>query len=143
VVQGGLLQRAFDELLRLSGGLGHRDDLRSADGNTEPGELQQRGGSHTTRGGYTGSASPYSTFDQGGNVYEWNETLFPGARRGSRGGAYNSSSSVLGAAVSNNFSPTDENQFRRVSHGEHPRAAHGPARDGGLLALAARRPRRT
>jgi hypothetical protein len=27
--------------------------------------------------GHAGSASPYGTFDQGGNAYEWNETLGP------------------------------------------------------------------
>jgi len=29
----------------------------------------------TIRGSYIGSPSPYGTFDQGGNVWEWNETL--------------------------------------------------------------------
>jgi formylglycine-generating enzyme required for sulfatase activity len=30
----------------------------------------------TTVGAFTGSASPYGTFDQGGNVWEWNEKKF-------------------------------------------------------------------
>jgi len=34
------------------------------------------------------SDSPYGTFDQGGNVWEWNETVV-GAGRGIRGGSYN------------------------------------------------------
>jgi formylglycine-generating enzyme required for sulfatase activity len=29
----------------------------------------------TNKGSYSGSASPYGTFDQGGNAYEWNETF--------------------------------------------------------------------
>jgi formylglycine-generating enzyme required for sulfatase activity len=29
----------------------------------------------TIKGSYTGSASPYGTFDQGGNVSEWNEAI--------------------------------------------------------------------
>jgi formylglycine-generating enzyme len=43
------------------------------------------------------SSSYYGTFDQGGNVEEWNETPFmSGASRGSRGGNYVSPSSGLG-----------------------------------------------
>jgi formylglycine-generating enzyme required for sulfatase activity len=45
----------------------------------------------TDVGSYTGAASPSSTFDQGGNVYEWTETLkFSGPMpvRGLRGGAF-------------------------------------------------------
>ena len=41
----------------------------------------------TDVGSYTLSASPYGTFDQGGNVWEWNETYtYPG--RGMRGSSY-------------------------------------------------------
>jgi sulfatase modifying factor 1 len=43
------------------------------------------------------SASYYGTFDQGGNVQEWNETPFmSGVSRGNRGGNYVSPSSGLG-----------------------------------------------
>jgi len=45
-------------------------------------------GNHTDAGSYTGSASPYGTFDQGGNVSEWNETLFLSWDRGRRGGDF-------------------------------------------------------
>lgn len=44
---------------------------------------------HTTDvGAYAGSASPYGTFDQGGNVWEWNDTVIDGAYRGLRGGSF-------------------------------------------------------
>jgi sulfatase modifying factor 1 len=39
----------------------------------------------TIKGSYPGSASPYGTFDQGGNVGELNEAIF-GSSRGFRGG---------------------------------------------------------
>ena len=69
VVQGGLLRSVDRELFRLSGGLEHADDLRDADGArpTAPTAIA-RPGSITTVGSYPGSASPYGTFDQGGNI---------------------------------------------------------------------------
>ncbi len=39
-------------------------------------------------GGYTGSASPYGTLDQGGNISEWTETQPAGIQRVQRGGHY-------------------------------------------------------
>jgi formylglycine-generating enzyme required for sulfatase activity len=44
----------------------------------------------TIKGSYTGSASPYGTFDQAGNLFEWNEAL-SGSSRVYRGGYYGSS----------------------------------------------------
>jgi len=41
----------------------------------------------TDVGAYSLSASPYGTFDQSGNVSEWNETLI-GSLRGFRGGSW-------------------------------------------------------
>lgn len=51
----------------------------------------------TAVGAHANSASPYGTFDQGGNVAEWNESipLFNG--RGQRGGAYQWGSDELAA----------------------------------------------
>ncbi|MGD8450599.1 MAG: SUMF1/EgtB/PvdO family nonheme iron enzyme [Phycisphaerae bacterium] len=42
----------------------------------------------TEVGAHENSASPYGTFDQGGNVAEWTEAIFYGSTRGSRGGAF-------------------------------------------------------
>jgi formylglycine-generating enzyme required for sulfatase activity len=39
-------------------------------------------------GSYTGAASPYGTYDQGGNIFEWNEDVID-TRRVRRGGSYN------------------------------------------------------
>jgi hypothetical protein len=56
-------------------------------------------GGLTDVGAYTGSASPYETFDQGGNVWEWIEHVFIGLP----GGAWTSGSSFM---LSSNRSPS-------------------------------------
>ena len=42
----------------------------------------------TAVGSYPGSASFYGTFDQGGNVFEWNDAVISGSFRGLRGGSW-------------------------------------------------------
>jgi len=42
----------------------------------------------TEVGEFENSESPYGTFDQGGNVFEWTESVYVDACRGNRGGAY-------------------------------------------------------
>jgi hypothetical protein len=49
----------------------------------------------TEVGSYPGSASPYGTFDQGGNAEEWTETI-AGSERVLRGGAFNAGSLAAG-----------------------------------------------
>jgi len=43
----------------------------------------------TSVGEWENSESPYGTFDQGGNVWEWNETIVTNPQRGVRGGGWN------------------------------------------------------
>ena len=50
---------------------------------------------------YTGSASPYGTFDQGGNAFEWNETIIDLSSRGTRGGSFGNGVGFLAAANRN------------------------------------------
>lgn len=56
-------------------------------------------GDLTDVGSYTGSSSPYGTFDQGGNVAEWNETVVQGFDRGVSGHGFNVNEAGLEAMV--------------------------------------------
>ena len=46
-------------------------------------------GSTTNVGTYSSDPSSYGTFDQGGNVWEWNDVVISGSSRGLRGGSWN------------------------------------------------------
>ncbi|NQU20322.1 MAG: SUMF1/EgtB/PvdO family nonheme iron enzyme [Candidatus Nealsonbacteria bacterium] len=69
----------------------------------------------TEVGEWENSESPYGTFDQGGNLWEWNETLTTSSLRGGRGGSYlNHIGDDLHAAFrpnSNQLSPGNVGNF--------------------------------
>ena len=67
----------------------------------------------TVAGEFQNSDSPYGTFDQGGNVWEWNESIihaFAGyVERGLRGGSFSGYYNSLRASVrDNSWDPTHE-----------------------------------
>lgn len=62
----------------------------------------------TVVGEFQNSDSPYGTFDQGGNVTEWNEENYDATRRVSRGGSFLGDSSYLLASLRNSGRPEVE-----------------------------------
>ncbi|MGB2984977.1 MAG: SUMF1/EgtB/PvdO family nonheme iron enzyme [Phycisphaerae bacterium] len=62
----------------------------------------------TEVGAHENSDSPYGTFDQGGNVWEWNEAVLHGSYRGLRGGSCSHYDYDLHAANRSTLYPTDE-----------------------------------
>jgi len=54
------------------------------------------------------SDSPYGTFDQGGNVWEWNEAVLYSKYRGRRGGAFDGTNTGLPATVRGGSFPADK-----------------------------------
>ena len=52
----------------------------------------------TEAGEFENSESPYGTFDQGGNVWEWNEAILYGSYRGLRGGSFGNGGGTLHAS---------------------------------------------
>ncbi|MCC7349473.1 MAG: SUMF1/EgtB/PvdO family nonheme iron enzyme [Phycisphaerales bacterium] len=62
----------------------------------------------TDVGAYTGSTSYYGTFDQNGNVWEWNETLISGSSRGMRGGSWSNGLGYLAASYRLDYAPATE-----------------------------------
>jgi uncharacterized repeat protein (TIGR03803 family) len=60
------------------------------------------------------SMGPYGTFDQGGDVYQWNEANFFNADRATRGGAFGDNSSSSLSTSYRNISPPDNNQSASI-----------------------------
>ncbi len=74
---------------------------------------------YTTEVGEYDNESPYGTYDQSGNVWEWNETLISGQYRGMRGGSWAFSAIYLSASHRNSYSARDEHDnlgFRVASY---------------------------
>lgn len=104
----------------------------------------------TDVGAYTSSPSYYGTFDQGGNVWEWNETKVTVSLRGARGGSWNSGSSGLRASGRHDYldeltagTATENGELGfRLASAVVPEPSSALLAVGIVLLLAGRPPRR-
>jgi formylglycine-generating enzyme required for sulfatase activity len=97
----------------------------------------------TVAGEFQNSDSPYGTFDQGGNVWEWNEARISSAYRGVRGGSFSDIVNYLQASGRFYNDPTFEDiqlGFRVSEVVPEPSSILALA--GGLASLIALRRRR-
>ena len=62
----------------------------------------------TDAGVFSNSAGVYGTYDQGGNVWEWNDAVIDSSR-GLRGGSWESEEVYLQSSLRFPLVPTDEN----------------------------------
>ncbi len=94
-------------------------------------------------GAYGLSGSPYGTYDQGGNVWEWNEQILGGSYRVLRGGSWSSNAGNLAASAPySGLNASTENNvvgFRVASLVPEP--GTGLLVMSGVLGLALRRKR--
>jgi formylglycine-generating enzyme required for sulfatase activity len=102
----------------------------------------------TNVGEFENSASPYGTFDQGGNVWEWNEAIpyISGsyAYRGLRGGSFSGDGSTLRSSTRDFSSPDPHYEDCSVGFrvSEVPEPSSIIALVGGLVGLLGIRRRR-
>jgi formylglycine-generating enzyme required for sulfatase activity len=108
------------------------------------------GGTVTDVGTYSGDASYYGTFDQGGNVWEWNDAILSTSNRGLLGGSFsNNDTNLQSSLTGNSANPTLEISkfgFRVSSVSSIPEPSAYAAIFGSLalaIAIVRRRGRRT
>ena len=68
-------------------------------------------GSSTDVGAYSGDPSSYGTYDQGGNVKEWDDAVISGSSRGYRGGGWYGWGNNLRSTARPFYDPSSENNL--------------------------------
>ncbi len=95
----------------------------------------------TDGGAFTGSGSFYGTFDQGGNVREWNDAVISGSSRGLRGGSWFDNDSFLRSLLRDGNAPSLESNLVGFRLASVPEPTSGVLVMLGCVGMLARRRR--
>jgi formylglycine-generating enzyme required for sulfatase activity len=95
----------------------------------------------TAVGTFTNSASAYGTYDQGGDVYQWNDAVVSGSNRELRGGAWLFNSVLLQATSQNSSDPSGESSVTGFRFASVPEPSTVVSLIAGFGILAWRRKR--
>ena len=98
-------------------------------------------GDTTDVGAYTNTANFYGTYDQGGNLSEWNEAVIVTSFRGVRGGSYGLPSDFMPASDRFVKPPAAESIITGFRVASVPEPSSGLLGAFGMLALMQRRRR--
>jgi formylglycine-generating enzyme required for sulfatase activity len=96
----------------------------------------------TPVGAFTQADSYYGTFDQGGNVFEWNDAIIFSSSRGLRGGSWTDLGVSLQSSIRDGLDPTGEdlNVGFRIATVPEPTVSVSLMLAGGLLLARRKRP---
>jgi hypothetical protein len=93
-------------------------------------------GAPTDSRSYPLSGSPSGTFDQGGNVWEWSETIIDGSHRRIRGGSYSQPPSALAVGAPSSMLPGNDSSIVGFRIAAQPRGDVPSLSPAGLLVTA-------